>query len=82
MAEKLGKFVVVRENFWHKNFDNEVEAVDAALDDIEHTLPSRVLHVVQEIDLSQWERCPKCGRVVEEGFGCWDHEEEAMERGI
>lgn len=52
MTDKLGRFVVVREDFWHKNFDNEVEAVDAALDDIEHTLPSRVLHVVQEIDLS------------------------------
>lgn len=74
MTEKLGKFVVVEGNFSHHGYNDEALAVARALTYNCGRNPARLLHVVQEIDLSQWELCPACGRAVEKAIGCWDEE--------
>lgn len=74
MTEKLGKFVVVAHDFCHESYNDEVKAVAAAFRAADEGLPARLLHVVQEIDLETWGRCPSCGRVVEKAIGCWEPE--------
>lgn len=71
VADKLGKFVVVKAEFWHLDFNDEVEAVAAAFEHMSHSGNVRLLHVVQEIDMSEWDCCPNCGKVVETAIGCW-----------
>ena len=71
MTDKLGKFVVVKAEFWHLDFNDEVEAVAAAFEHMSHSRNVRLLHVVQEIDLDKWTTCSYCGGVAEKGIGCW-----------
>ena len=71
MTDKLGKFLVVKAEFWYLSCNTEPEAVADAFEYMSRNGNARVLHVVQEIDLSEWDCCPNCGKVVETAIGCW-----------
>lgn len=71
MIDPKHNYLLVREDFWHEGYAGEHEAADAAFHYADGEEPMRVLLVVREVDLSEWERCPNCGAAVEKGIWCW-----------